>query len=550
MHPEGSRLTEQMINEYVGKGLWSNTRLFDHLENARNHHPNKTAVAAHSMERSRVDVLTYAELYEKADQCAKGLLALGVQPSDVVSVQLPNYFEFPVLFFAINKIGAVFNGLTHIYRANEVRFILQRSQSKVFVIPDEFRKFDYIEMVKEIWNELPDLQKVIVAGRCPDGDERFVPFEKIVSTGGSVQELPYVNPNEIAQLGFTSGTTGEPKGVMHTHNTLDATIRNYAAFEKLDGHVCNLIVSPVGHQTGFLWGAVLTTYLQGTAVYLDIWKAEAAAQIINQENVSMMIAAVPFLQDLHNKAGSTPMPSLKFISIPGAPIPRKLVETAAAQLDCKIVPAWGMTEYGIAIAVAPEDPKHALQTDGRRIPGAEIRIVGEHGHEAFPNEEGDLKIKGAGVFVGYYKRPDFTEKHFDADGWFDTGDRAVMDENGFISITGRTKDIIIRGGENIPVAEIENLLYEWDKVRDVAIVGMPDERLGERACAYLVLKDGESVTFEEMIDYLSAKKIAKQKLPERLEIVKELPRTISGKVQKYVLRNAIKNKLQGRGDEQ
>lgn len=543
MHPEGSRLTEQMIAEYVEKGIWRNERLFDYLETAYQNHPNKVAVVAHSIERNRKEVLTYQELYEKVDQCAKGLLAQGVQPGDVVSVQLPNYFEFPILLFAINKIGAIFNGLTHIYRANEVRFILQRSQSKVFVVPNEFRKFDYIDMVNEVWEDLPDLQKVIVIGACPEDDDRFIPFQQIVSTGRNVGELPTVNANAIAQLGFTSGTTGEPKGVMHTHNTLDATLRNYAAFEKLEPHVCNLVVSPVGHQTGFLWGALLTTYLQGTAVYLDIWNAETAAQIINQENVSMMVAAAPFLQDLISKAENTAMPSLKFVSIPGAPIPRKLVDIAAKKLDCKIIPAWGMTEYGIAIAVAPDDPSYAFQTDGRQVPGAEIKIVGEDGREAAPNQEGDLKIKGAGVFVGYYKRSDFTDKHFDADGWFDTGDRAVIDESGFVSITGRTKDIIIRGGENIPVAEIENMLYEWDKVRDVAIVGMPDERLGERACAFLVLKPGETVTFEQMIDYLSAKKIAKQKLPERLEIVDELPRTISGKVQKYILRDQIKNKL-------
>ncbi|MDQ0219450.1 AMP-binding protein [Peribacillus cavernae] len=543
MHVEGSRLTYQMITEHVEKGLWRNERLFDHLESAYREHPDKVAVVAYSVERNRKEKLTYQELYDKVTRCENGLRALGVQPGDVVSVQLPNYFEFPIILYAINKIGAIFNGLTHIYRAKEVQFILRKSQSKVFVVPNEFRKFDYIEMVNDVWGDLPDLEKVIVVGDCPKDDHRFIMFDQIVSKEHHPEIYSYVNPNTIAQLGFTSGTTGEPKGVMHTHNTLASTIRNYATYEKLQNNECNLIVSPVGHQTGFLWGALLTTYLKSTAVYLDIWKTEKAAEIINEEKVSMMLAAAPFLQDLVTHVQEAPLPSLKFISIPGAPIPRKLVAYSAEKLDCKIIPAWGMTEYGIAIAVAPDDPKHSFQTDGRRVPGAEVKIFAENAREALPNEEGDLKIKGAGVFIGYYKRPDLTEKHFDAEGWFDTGDRAVRDENGFISITGRTKDIIIRGGENIPVAEIENLLYEWDKIGDIAIVAIPDERLGERACAYVVPEPGESVTFEQMIDYLLSKKIAKQKLPERLELIEELPRTISGKVQKYVLREDIKNKI-------
>lgn len=549
--PQDSYLTKEIIENYSESGLWHNIGLFQLLVKAAQDNPKGVAVISYKEEKRSTFQLTYEELLEKVNLVANGLLRLGVQKGDVVSVQLPNWWEFVVLSFATFKLGAVINSLTPIYRQKEVSFIMKLTESKVVVVPEIFRDFNYLEMMRELRPSLPSLEKIIVVSESNISyeDSDVISFDMIIKgnfkkEGDTYKDIK-VDPNSLVQLGFTSGTTGEPKGVMHTHNTLEATVRNYVEHMKFERKTMrNLVVSPVGHQTGFLWGTIMTVFLNGTMIYLDIWNKEKALKIMQKEKITHMIAAYPFLHDIamiENIEKKRPS-SLKFICIPGAPIPRHMVRVCSDKLDCIVSPAWGMTEYGIALAVSPLHPPSAYKTDGGVVNGASVRVVDKNGKELPAGEEGDLQIKGAGLFVGYYKRKEKTLESFKDGVWFETGDRAVKDEKGFVSITGRTKDIIIRGGENIPVAEIENLLFKWDKVDDVAIVAMPDDRLGERACAYIVPND-DNIEFQEMIDYLMAHGIAKQKLPERLEIIKELPRTASGKVQKYILRNDIKKKL-------
>ena len=233
------------------------------------------------------------------------------------------------------------------------------------------------------------------------------------------------------------------------------------------------------------------------------------------------------------------MPSLRLITIAGAPIPRGLVSRAREQLGCFICPAWGMTEWGIGIAAAPQLPSERLDaTDGVPVPGCDIRVVGPEGKRVDPEVEGDLQMKGPGLFVGYYERPDATGESF-TDGWFQTGDRAVAHADGFMSLTGRSKDLIIRGGENIPVVSVESLLYEHPSVVDVAIVGVPDERLGERACAVVVLKEGATLDLSAACSFLLGRGLSKHFLPERLEVVASLPKTPSGKIRKVELRASL-----------
>lgn len=545
----GSYLTEEMIQQLSTDGTWANVDLYQLLEKAANENPDRLAVVSYKEETGEIFKLTYRKLWEKVNRLAYGLRNIGIQPGDVVSVQLPNWWEFAVICFATLKIGAVINGLTPIYRHKEVSFIMSITESKLIFIPKTHRSFNHLEMMLELSPQLPALEKIIVVDQQDDAfmtNENILPFQSLLEEESKADdEQIMVDPNRLAQLGFTSGTTGEPKGVMHTHNTLEATFRNFISHMNLKPAIRNLVVSPVGHQTGFLWGTLLTVRLNGTIVYLDIWKAKRAHEVMKEQNITTMIAAYPFLHDiamLDNIEQNRPN-SLELVCIPGAPIPRHMVKYCAEKLNCTVAPAWGMTEYGIALAVSPSDNEYEFITDGRLLPGAKARILDDQGQPVSAGEEGNLQIKGAGLFIGYYKRPHVTQANFSEDGWFNTGDRVVQNENGFIAITGRTKDIIIRGGENIPVAEIENLLLQWDKVKDVAIVAMPDERLGEKACAYVV-PAVTSFTFEDMIQYLLGKGIAKQKLPERLEFIDELPRTASGKVQKFILRNDIKQKLQ------
>jgi cyclohexanecarboxylate-CoA ligase len=516
--------------------------LLSDLDRAVVAHPEKVAAVGIDTETNVRRMLTYAQLNDEVDRVARGLRALGVGPGDVVSVQLPNVLEFPVLLYAVLRIGAVFNGLTAIFRDREVEFILRRTASKVYVVPSVFRRYDFPAMARRMRAVVPTLEHVVVV---PKGSAESVPADTVAwaALGGPPAEPAPVSPDDLAQIAFTSGTTGEPKGVMHSHRSLRQTVARFHEHVVMPEPVVNLVVSPVGHQTGFLWGTVLSTHLAGTAVYLDIWNPSRAWEVIRQEGVTAMIAAAPFLRDLVEDpaAGGGPH-GLRVISIPGAPIPRALVPRAQAELGARIVPSWGMTEYGIALAVGVNDPVEAYATDGSVVPGATVRVVDAANRPVGPEVEGDLQIRGEGLFLGYFKRPDLTADSF-VDGWFQTGDRAVVTRGGFVRITGRSKDIIIRGGENVPVQEVENLLFTWPAIREVAIVAMPDERLGEKACAYVVPAPGVRPTLQDMQEFLRAKGLTPQYWPERLELIDALPRTPSGKIQKFLLREDIRRRL-------
>ncbi len=298
----------------------------------------------------------------------------------------------------------------------------------------------------------------------------------------------------------------------------------------------------MAHQLGFMYGLVLPVMLGATAVLQDIFVAEEMARQIISERATFTMGATPFLNDLteHVAASGIGTPSLRIFVSAGAPIPRALVTKARATLGAAIVSAWGMSENGAVTTTRPEDPEEkTTMTDGVALPGMEVRVLDASGAVAPAGEEGRLQVRGCSNFIGYLRRPELDPK--DADGWFDTGDLARMDEAGYIRIAGRSKDIIIRGGENIPVVEVEGLLFKHPAVAAVAIVGYPDERLGERACAFVVPRDGQSFSFEDMAAYLAEQRMAKQYIPERLEIVSELPRTPSGKIQKFRLRETVRN---------
>jgi cyclohexanecarboxylate-CoA ligase len=513
--------------------------LYDDLVRAAELYPQRIACIGLETTIGKRTTLTYSELKDKADSFAAGLRSLGVNHGDIVSVQLPNVIEFAIALYGIFKLGAIFNGITSIYREREVEFILNRTESRVYIIPRKFREFDYLAMALSIKARVSTLTHIITVGKERNDDSlESTPFESLFQNDVIEKSADVF---DLAQLAFTSGTTGEPKGVMHTHATIRQTVVRYSEHVKPPTTCVNLVVSPVGHQTGFLWGVIWSTYLGGTAVYLDLWTPAAAWQAILSENVTMMIGVSSFLKDLvlSSEEHGSEANSLAMVSIPGAPIPRWIVKKGASTLNCRVVPAWGMTEYGIALAVGVTDPDQAYQTDGRAVSGSEVRVVRADASLAESEEEGDLQIRGEGLFVGYYKRPDLIAENF-TDGWFKTGDRARRSEDGYFTLTGRTKDIIMRGGENIPVQDLENVLSEWSLIKDVSIVGMPDERLGERACAFVVPASKEIPTLEKMQEYLNSQRVTKQFWPERLECLDVLPTTASGKIQKYVLRETLR----------
>jgi cyclohexanecarboxylate-CoA ligase len=286
-----------------------------------------------------------------------------------------------------------------------------------------------------------------------------------------------------------------------------------------------------------MYGAMMAPLLGGKLVLQDIWQPDEAAALIEAEGVTYTMGSTPFLADLTDclALNRHDISSLRTFVSSGAPIPRVLVERAVERLGCAVISAWGMSETGSVTTTRPDDaPQKIFGTDGVALPGMEVRITDERGNPKPVDTEGNLQCRGIGNFIGYFKRPDASAG--DADGWFDTGDLATMDADGYIRITGRSKDIIIRGGENIPVVEIEELIYRLPAVHSAAIVAMPDERLGERGCLFVVLQPGAALTFDEMVTHLVRHNVARNYFPERLEIIPELPRTASGKIQKYVLR--------------
>ncbi|MGL4286944.1 MAG: cyclohexanecarboxylate-CoA ligase [Phreatobacter sp.] len=534
---------ERRRSEAKAGGFWRDETLLGHLARAVAATPDKTALVARRGDSGTETRLTYRELDEISSRVAKGLADRGVGPGDVVSFQLPNWWEFTALHLAALKLGAVSNPLMIIFRERELAFMLGLAETKVLVVPSSFRGFDHAAMAAGIRDRLPALAHVFVVGGA--GDQAF---DRLLDGAPGPCPAVALAPDAVIQLLYTSGTTGEPKGVMHTSNTMLSNLAPFAERLHLGADDIIHMPSPMAHQLGFMYGLVLPIMLGATAVLQDVFVAAEMARQIRDEGATFTMGATPFLNDLAEHAESTgeATPSLRIFVSAGAPIPRALVTKARSALGAAIISAWGMSENGAVTTTRPEDPEEtATTTDGLALSGMEVRVVDPFGTPLLAGEEGMLQVRGCSNFVGYLKRPELDPKS--AEGWFDTGDLARMDGQGYIRIAGRSKDIIIRGGENIPVVEVEGLLFRHPAVAAVAIVGYPDARLGERACAFVVLREAASFDFAEMTAYLAAQKMARQYIPERLTIVTELPRTPSGKIQKFKLRDQARQETSGAG---
>jgi len=535
--------------QMLAQGHWRDRTINDALEDCLRNCADKLALTAYRVEAGDVRRFTYAEMARMADRIAVGLTRLGIGRNDVVACQLPNWWQVTLTYLACSRIGAVLNPLMHIFREHELRFMLGHAETKLLIVPKKFRNFDFEAMAKEVQAELPALRQVVVV----DGDGADS-FEALLSgpeweaepDAAAVLRANRPTGDDVTQLLYTSGTTGQPKGVMHSANTTFSNIISYAGRLHLSADDVVLMASPMAHQTGFMYGLMMPIILQAGAVLQDIWQAPKAVEIIRAEQASFTMASTPFLTDLSRavaEAGGG-VPSLRIFLCAGAPIPSPLVQQAQQTLGVKIISAWGMTENGAVTLTRPEDDdERAVNTDGLPLPGVEVKVTDLDGHALPHGEPGQLYVRSCSNFGGYLKRPELNGT--DRDGWFDTGDVARMDERGYIRITGRSKDVIIRGGENIPVVEIEAMLYQHPAIAAVAVVGYSDERMGERACAVVVPKQGESLTLPELVTFLKAKQVAMQYIPERLELLEAMPATPSGKIQKFRLREQLRTHLTG-----
>lgn len=527
----------------VAAGHWQDRTINDYLAACVRERPDATALTALSIERQHVTRFTWRELARMADRVALGLSRLGIVDGDVVSCQLPNGWHLSVLYLACARLGAVLNPVMPIFRERELSFMLAHAQSKVVIVPKAFRGFDHAQMLPGLRDVLPALRHVVVVDG--DGDDSFEallsgPHWEDDADAAAILLRSRPGPDDVTQLIYTSGTTGEPKGVMHTANTLFSNIVAYAGRLHLGGDDVVLMASPMAHQTGFMYGLMMPVVLGAHAVLLDIWDPARAAALIRDEGVTFTMGSTPFLTDLARVVAESgvPVPNLRIFLCAGAPIPGTLVEQARQALGAKIVSAWGMTENGAVTTTLPEDSdERASTTDGRPLPGVEIRVVDGTDADVPAGETGRLLVRACSNFGGYLKRPQLNGT--DADGWFDTGDLARLDADGYLRIAGRSKDVIIRGGENIPVLEVETLLYRHPAVAQVAIVAYPDARLGERACAFVVPRAGQSIDLAGMVDWLRQQKMALQYIPERLVVRDALPATPAGKIQKFRLREML-----------
>ncbi len=529
----------------VAQGHWRDRTINDALDACVAACPDKLALTALQVETGATTRLTYRELARMADRIAVGLARLGVGRGDIVACQLPNWWQFTLTYLACSRIGAVMNPLMHIFRERELSFMLQHGEAKVVIAPQRFRGFDFEKMITGLQPSLPHLKHlVIVDGTGANSFDALLsgPAWEKQPDAQAILTAHRPGPDDVTQLIYTSGTTGEPKGVMHSANTVMANIVPYAERLHLGADDVVLMASPMAHQTGFMYGLIMPIVLQASAVLQDVWEPSKAIALINAEKASFTMASTPFLTDLARTVTETgvAVPSLRTFLCAGAPIPGPLVEQARQALGAKIVSAWGMTENGaVTLTRLEDDDERSFNTDGCPLPGVEIKVVDVDGQPLPPGEPGKLLLRSCSNFGGYLHRAHLNAT--DADDWFDTGDLARIDERGYLRITGRSKDVIIRGGENIPVVEVESLLYRHPAIAMAAIVAYPDERLGERACAVVVPKPGQTIDLPGLVQFLKDQKIALQYIPERLVVRDAMPSTPSGKIQKFKLRDMLRN---------
>ncbi len=532
-----TRLTRALIDKYSASGHWKNRVLHDYfLQHAMNT-PEKIAVA------DRKSRYSYRQLVDLSDRIALGFLELGIRPSDVVSVQLPNWNEFPIIALALERIGGVINPISPLMREREVSGMLSVARSRALIVPDAFKGFIHAAMALELRSESPDLDHVIVVGgTVPEGCIRWADF---VDTAWERKldkrclDFLQPDPNAVVMLAFTSGTTGEPKGVLQTHNTLITMVDSSIRRQKLRSDEIVHMASTVGHGVGYYWGVRMPLQVGGTAVYQDVWDASEAVRLFEAERVTYTSGSTAMFVDLLNlpDLASYDLSSLRLSQCGGANIPPSLAAEVVNRLPGRLCPLWGMTEMGVCTGTDESSPiEKVVSTDGSPQPEVELKIVDGEGRDLPPGQEGVLLARGPFNFVGYIQGREFTNPFFREDEWFDTGDLAHLDRDGYLRITGRMKDIIVRGGENVPVKEIEDILFQHPRILDVAIVAMADNRLGEKACACIVPRHKQHLGLTEVREFLAGQKVARPFWPERVELYSELPRTLSGKIQKFALR--------------
>lgn len=478
-------------------------------------------------ERGRT--LTYGEYKNWCERVAAGLSQMGITENTNVSWVLPSRFESLVLTGALSRLGAIQNPILPIYRNREVTFITTQSSCKVLIVPKVFRGFDYETMANEVVATLDQDVRVIVADPdLPEADPDAVGLPTYRADLDAVRWLFY-----------SSGTTADPKGAKHSDNSMSAANDGMQWSMEVGPDDKAAVVFPITHVGGLVW--LFNAMQTGVELLMvETFDPATTPQWLGDNGVTCAGAGTVFWLTYLNAqrqlpAGRRLLPNVRIFNGGGAPKPKTLNAEMMEAFGAPLIGGWGLTEAPINTMVHVDDPDDKkATTDGRPCPGVRLRTVID-GRECAAGEEGELRVKGRQVCQGYLDSSLDVEA-FDEDGWFRTGDLGVIDADGYVSITGRLKDIIIRKGENISAKEIEDLLFAHPAVADAAVIGLPDEKSGERACAVVVCRPDQTISFDEMVAFLKSAQLSVHKIPEQLEIVASLPRNPSGKVLKKDLR--------------
>ncbi|EMB3656464.1 TPA: medium-chain fatty-acid--CoA ligase [Escherichia coli] len=531
---------EQRRAAYRQQGLWGDASLADYWQQTARAMPDKIAVVD-----NHGASYTYSALDHAASCLANWMLAKGIESGDRIAFQLPGWCEFTVIYLACLKIGAVSVPLLPSWREAELVWVLNKCQAKMFFAPTLFKQTRPVDLILPLQNQLPQLQQIVGVDKLAPATSSLS-LSQIIADNTPLTTAITVHGDELAAVLFTSGTEGLPKGVMLTHNNILASERAYCARLNLTWQDVFMMPAPLGHATGFLHGVTAPFLIGARSVLLDIFTPDACLALLEQQRCTCMLGATPFVYDLLNLLEKQPadLSALRFFLCGGTTIPKK-VARECQQHGIKLLSVYGSTESSPHAVVNLDDPlSRFMHTDGYAAAGVEIKVVDDARKTLPPGYEGEEASRGPNVFMGYFDEPELTARALDEEGWYYSGDLCRMDEAGYIKITGRKKDIIVRGGENISSREVEDILLQHPKIHDACVVAMPDERLGERSCAYVVLKaPHHSLSLEEVVAFFSRKRVAKYKYPEHIVVIEKLPRTASGKIQKFLLRKDIMLRL-------
>ena len=529
---------------YNREGWWPGLTFGDILDRAAEKYPDKAAFI------DRTHTLTYAQTRNLANKTAIALINMGLSPTDRVLLQLPNWNEFAFVFFGIQKAGAIDTLLIDRYRPYEIGHVSQLSGATTWIVAEKYQKINYLPIISEVIAENPNIKNVILVRGGDDAPylslEKLLDGVRLKAENIDILSQRRPDPMQVAHMGPTGGTTGLPKIVPRTHNDLICGSEYCARAWDMSEEDISLIAGPIGHDLSFSKGFLGSVLTGGTTVFLDSVDLDDICRTIEEEKVTTVVWVPTLAKRLvtFERLADYDLSSLQRMHCGGGASQPDLIRAVRDKLGCRYHNGYGATEGMTALTRAGDSLETILNTVGKpTCPHDTYKVVDFNGRHLPAGSSGELLIKGPGVFTGYYKNPEENDNAFTADGFFKTGDVAKIDEEGYITLTGRIKEMINRGGESISAVEIERLISDHPDVQLVAVVPMPDKDFGERACAYVQPMPGADLDFEAVIAFLKSRHVSVLMLPERIEFVQEIPLTKAGKMDKQTLVKDIAEKV-------